>query len=290
MAISSHLQAFRRQLLSDLQPLYARGEAEAIVRRLLEHLIDAPAHRWRGDPDYQLSPAAQAAAEVATARLLAGEPIQHIIGYAPFFDHDFVVSPAVLIPRQETEELVQWVLDDHRAGPALRLVDIGTGTGCLPISLDLALRDRYPQRECWGVDLSPEALAVARTNGDRLQSEVQWREADLFALGPEAWQDLDVLISNPPYVPQHERATLAPHVKGRDPDLALFVPDEDPLLFYRELARLAPHWLRPGGYLYLEIHADFAAGVVALCEAAGAKEVVLRPDLSGRDRMVRACW
>ena len=290
MNVSAHLRAFRQQLTAALADLYEPAEAEAIVRHLLEHLIGEPAHRWRGAPDWQLSPAQQATAQVAAARLLAGEPLQHITGWASFFGHDFAVSPAVLIPRQETEELVQWILDSLPTGGPLRLLDVGTGSGCIPVSLALALAAQGRPAEVTGLEVSPAALALARANGDRLGAAVDWQAGDLFALGPEAFAELDILVSNPPYIPLAERASLHPNVREHDPALALFVPDTDPLRYYRQLVSMAPHWLRPGGWLYVEIHASFGPEVVALCRAGGAGQVELRPDLSGRDRMVRAQW
>lgn len=224
-------------------------------------------------------------------RLLSGEPVQYVLGEAWFRDLRLKVDKRVLIPRPETEELVEWIIQDgvrsssstsdEDVGPLI--LDIGTGSGCIA----LALKKELPDAEVFGIDISYKALDVASANAEHLGLEVRWLEMDVI----KDWGWLppsDIIVSNPPYVLRSEEASLADNVRKFEPRQALFVPDDDPLLFYDTLAVMASELLQPGGRIYVETHADMAQRVAELFRNEGLTDIVIRKDLSGKDRMVRA--
>lgn len=211
-----------------------------------------------------------------------GVPYQHIVGFTYFFGHKFNTNPNALIPRPETEELVDWVVKDH-FNTAPTILDIGTGTGCIPISLKLEL----PNSNCFGLDISEEALALARSNAQALEADVNFIKCDILN------EDLqnnshDVIISNPPYIPQSEKQLLHKNVIEHEPDLALFVADNDPIIFYRTIAEKALLSLKSGGALYFEIHESFGQDVIEMLSSLFFRDIKLAQDLQGKDRMIRA--
>ncbi|GAB4419170.1 MAG: peptide chain release factor N(5)-glutamine methyltransferase [Bacteroidia bacterium] len=273
----------RQQLAQALAVLYDPAEAAAIVRHLFDDLL-GPAHRT----DNTLDAAQWAAVQAAIPRLLAAEPLQYVTGRAAFYGRTFAVTSAVLIPRPETEELVQHVRDTLSGRRSLHVLDVGTGSGCIPITLWLEWQARGIDAHLTGLDLSREALAIAATNADQLGARVSWVCDDLFGCGAAAFAGLDAIVSNPPYIPAAEYATMHDNVRAYEPAMALFVPDDDPLCFYRHLATVAPHWLRPGGCVFAEIHHGSGAAQQALWRACGADRVEILPDLQGRERIVQA--
>jgi len=215
---------------------------------------------------------------------LTGEPIQYILGEAPFYGRNFSVSRDTLIPRNETEELVYRILKENPQ-PGLRVLDLGTGTGCIPITLALELKD--PQ--VYALDLSLAALDVARKNALNLGAQVQFLVGDLLGETPNL--DLfDVLVSNPPYVPLRDQVEMHANVLNFEPHLALFVPDEDPLLFYRAIGSWGQQLLKAGGKLYLEIYENLADELVQLLLSQGYSQVQVHPDLNGKNRMITCLW
>jgi release factor glutamine methyltransferase len=237
------------------------------------------------NPEEPATDAEAEALESMLARRLRREPLQYVIGHADFFGLRLRVTPSVLIPRPETEELVEEALARLAGFEAPWVLDVGTGSGAIA----LAIKHRRPDAEVFACDVSEDALAVASDNADRLGLEVTLIRADAltpaFADGTPACFDL--LVSNPPYVPEAERATLEPEVRDFEPAEALFT-GEDPLVFYRALAGHAERLLKPGGLALFEAHADHAAEVEALLGEAGFAEPGRRRDLSGRDRIVWA--
>ncbi|AYA38959.1 peptide chain release factor N(5)-glutamine methyltransferase [Hymenobacter oligotrophus] len=231
---------------------------------------------------------AQASAQAALGRLLQHEPVQYVLGVAPFLDMELLVTPATLIPRSETEELVQLIVQEQASKQGLRVLDVGTGSGCIPIGLARQL----PTSQVWGLDISAEALAVAQQNGQRYAPQVQWLQADILQADPPGLEarSLDVLVSNPPYVRESEQALMRPNVLQYEPHTALFVPDNDPLVFYRRLTNLGRQLLKAGGAIYFEINEALPHETVALLEQAGYQQARALPDLTGRARMVRATW
>lgn len=223
--------------------------------------------------------------EAAIERRASGEPLQYIVGYTEFYGLQIHVTPSVLIPRPETEEVVEAALETLQGVVAPWVLDVGTGSGAIA----LAIQSQRPDAEVFAVDVSPAALGVARENAARLDLPLTFVEAD--ALGPgftdHVPPSFHLIVSNPPYVPHAEQPEMQREVRDHEPDLALFVPDADPLVFYRVLANQALDLLHPGGWLVVETHADGAEGVCALFEAYGLAEVELARDLGGRARIVK---
>lgn len=257
--------------------IYEQFEAQALIEWLLEHHLglrrvdmmrfleekDLPQALW---DDFE--------------RLKTGEPIQQILGKAPFYGREFQVSRDTLIPRNETEELVHLIIKENPKS-GLKILDIGTGTGCIPITLFLEMN----QAEVYGLDVSASALAIAQKNGKALKAKVNWIQLDILKEEIPI-QDLDILVSNPPYIPEKGKAKMHSNVLDFEPELALFVPDEDPLLFYRRIADLGKKALKPKGKLYFEIHEDYGKEVKDLLLQKGYTEVKVIQDLNGKDRMV----
>jgi release factor glutamine methyltransferase len=281
-------QSLFRGLTDALSGTYDATEARAIAYRLLDHfyqfqrtdvLLDRPLPLSVPAPDWP----------VLLQRLTRHEPVQYVLGEAFFYGRPFRVTPEVLIPRPETEELVQLILDDFRQVPAwehsepLTILDVGTGSGCIAVTLAAEL----PGAQVEGWDVSESALAVARHNAARHGVPVRFRRQDALAESAPA-SPLALLVSNPPYVAQSEAAQMAPNVLTYEPYLALFVPDTDPLRFYRALAGLGTRSLVPDGRAYLEINERFGPETATVFREAGFRTVEVLRDLSGKNRIVRA--
>lgn len=216
------------------------------------------------------------------AQLAAGVPLQYVTGKAYFYDRLFSLNSDTLIPRPETEELVSQVLK-LLGSETTQVLDVGTGSGCIAISLAL----EAPQSQVSAWDVAPEAIAKAQENARQLGAKVTFQQQDVFAWEEDAkiW---DIIVSNPPYVLDAEKAEMEAHVLDYEPHLALFVPDEDPLKFYRVIGDMAQARLKPGGYLCFEINRAFGAQNVALAEAQGFENIQLLKDFHGNDRMLIA--
>jgi len=260
---------------------YSQAEAENLVFWLFEH------HVGLRRSELPLAIPSETNREPLLAdfeRLLTGEPIQYILGEAAFYGRNFLVTRDTLIPRNETEELVHRILKENPK-PRLRVLDLGTGTGCIPITLALELKDP----EVYALDVSVEALEVARQNALNLGANVQFMEGDLLGAIPNL--DLfNVLVSNPPYVPLRDQEEMHANVLNFEPHLALFVPDEDPLLFYRAIGSWGQQLLKKGGKLYLEIYENLADELVQLLLSLGYSQVQVHQDLNGKNRMISCLW
>lgn len=211
--------------------------------------------------------------------LKGGKPIQHILHYAWFYGERFEVNTSVLIPRPETEELVEWILQTLK--PNSSILDIGTGTGCIPITLNL----QNSSTLITAIDVSPDAIATASRNATQLGAHVKFIEQDIFSYQPE--QKFDIIVSNPPYITQWEKEEMHSHVLLHEPHLALFVSNEDPLRFYKAIAQLAQQALKNGAYLFFEINENLATEMVQMLEAKDFSNIELRKDMQGKDRMIR---
>lgn len=260
----------------------ARRTAEWIV----EEATGAGRASLYGRPETPATPGERAHAEALAARRLAGEPVQYVLGHADFYGLRLTVTPDVLIPRPETEEVVEAALARIVGTVAPWVLDVGTGSGAIA----LAVKAQRPDAEVFAVDVSGAALGVARANAERLGLDVTFIEADAFrpAFTEAVPPSFDLIVSNPPYVPDAERATLQREVRDHEPAQALFVRDADPLGPYRALAGHAVRLLRPGGTLVAETHADRGADVAALFAAAGLSDAVCLTDLAGRLRIAIA--
>lgn len=267
---------------SRLQPYYAAEEVSALSRIVCCDLLgQAPTDYYLGK-DIVLSSKKEQELEDILQRLSRFEPLQYIEGRTLFLGREFWVAPGVLIPRPETEELVELMLKEIPADA--RILDVGTGSGCIAISLAKELPDALVT--AW--DVSPEALSVARANARKLQADVRFVECDVLACQVDEVGLYDVIVSNPPYVTEAEKADMEPNVLQWEPSLALFVPDDDPLRFYRRIAVLGRDMLADGGRLYFEINRAYGREMVEMLRTMGYVRVRVKKDLSQNDRFVIA--
>lgn len=239
------------------------------------------------DPDEGLPEEARRQLEQAVERRVRGEPLQYILGHTDFYGLRIGLSPEVLIPRPETEEVVEAALGAIRGVEAPWVLDVGTGSGAIA----LAIASQRSSAEVFAVDVSPTALAVARANAGRLDLPITFVEADALSAGftQRVPPTFHLVVSNPPYVPESERPEMQPEVREHEPALALFVPDSDPLVFYRALLRHAEAILHPGGWLVVETHAHHGEDVLELFTASRLADCELVNDMAGRPRTVRGC-
>jgi release factor glutamine methyltransferase len=231
----------------------------------------------------ELTKVQQAQLENYTEQLLAGKPIQYILGKAWFMGSEFMVNEHVLIPRPETEELVEWIISYASImNKPLSIVDIGTGSGCIPIALQLAL----PNCTLTGLDISKDALAVAQMNAKNLNTSIAWLEEDV--LNTAALDTVyDIIVSNPPYIPLREKKDMQEQVLNFEPSIALFVSNEDPLIHYRAIAKIGKQSLSKNGQLFFEIHYDQGKAILALLDELNY-HAELKQDSFGKNRMIRA--
>ena len=267
------------QTKAALQAQMEDREAENVMRILFEDAFDwtsgQPARSFLAKEQDQLS--------AILERLQANEPLQYILGEADFYGLKFEVTPAVLIPRPETEELVFQILEAGKNKEGQKGLDIGTGSGCIPISL----KKNRPDWSLTGMDISEEALQVARRNALKNQVEVNWIVQDV--LDEEAWDKLgryDFIVSNPPYIPLEEKKVMPRQVLDYEPALALFVENDNALVFYRKIHDLAIRSLSTGGSLFFELNEFNARAVQAMVDLRFFTEAVLLPDMQGKDRML----
>lgn len=263
----------------------SREEIDAMVAILLEHLFGLTRTDVMTGRMVEVTPRIDEFINTTIERINGHEPLQYILGETVFYERRFQVNPSVLIPRPETEELVRTVLEwaDAEDGGQRGILDIGTGSGCIAVTLKL----ECPQCDVFALDVSRESLEVARGNARLHNAEVNFVEHDILA-NPLPLRDLDVVVSNPPYITEREKATLAPNVAAFEPHLALFVPDDDPLLFYRVIAERARPSMKPGGLLAVEIHERYGREVRDLFAGYGWRNVEVREDVSGKSRVVLA--
>lgn len=267
---------------SRLQPYYTAKEVSALSRIVCCDLLgQAPTDYYLGK-DIVLSSKKEQELEDILQRLSRFEPLQYIEGRTLFLGRELWVAPGVLIPRPETEELVELMLKEIPADA--RILDVGTGSGCIAISLAKELPDALVT--AW--DVSPEALSVARVNARKLQANVRFVECDVLACQVDKAGLYDVIVSNPPYVTEAEKADMEPNVLQWEPSLALFVPDDDPLRFYRRIAVLGRDMLADGGRLYFEINRAYGREMVEMLRTMGYVGVRVEKDLSQNDRFVIA--
>lgn len=266
-------------IVSALSSVYGEGEARSMSRIILEDVLNYTAvqvimHRDNKVPDFIPEKIGK-----IISRLLANEPIQYIMGEARFCGLTLKVTPAVLIPRPETEELVDLIIKRWSNVPDVNVLDIGTGSGCIAVALARALR--FPRIKA--IDISDEALTVAKENAKGLKVKVDFEQADTFRLTP-VYHSYDIIVSNPPYIAEHERATMPANVVNHEPELALFVPDSDPLKFYRAIATYSLEALTDRGFLYFEINPLYAKELSDMLHRIGFANVTLLADMYGRQR------
>ena len=292
------LQGFFDLCQRRLGPLYPAQEVKAIAFRLLEHYTDIPSYKYVAEPDFIIdaslrsdvpSPSQKNARSTehhplscAIDELATGRPLQYVLGFTEFCGHRFKVGDGCLIPRPETEELVSRIIDDlsgtEISDEPFNILDLCTGSGCIAWSLAA----EFPEAMVYGCDLSDAALRYACRQRVKVRgAKPIFFSADVLAAPPAGLPKFDVIVSNPPYICESERAAMRPNVLGFEPAEALFVPDEDPLRFYRAIARWTDVLLRPDGRLYLEINERFGPAVAALFPDSRVLQ-----DFSGRDRFI----
>lgn len=266
----------------ELDSLYGKEEVSSFFYLLIEHYCDLERFVLAVRPNLIIEKDEETSIFQALSQLKLGKPVQHIIGTAHFMELDFKVNNEVLIPRPETEALVRWILDDVKAteGP-VSLLDMGTGSGCISI----ALIKNMPNAMVKALDISRKALEIAKENANKHQVNIDFFQADMLAL--ELEQNFGIIVSNPPYVRELEKAEMQINVLDHEPGMALFVPDQDPLKFYRAILKFASGHLNDKGALYLEINQYLGNEMVALLTHYGFSSVELRKDMFGNDRMVK---
>ncbi|MBR5435505.1 MAG: peptide chain release factor N(5)-glutamine methyltransferase [Muribaculaceae bacterium] len=268
-----------------LETKFPADEAVAMVRVIFGHLLDYSPVDIVLNPDRNLTDYTSSKADAIVGRILAGEPLQYVIGEARFHGHGFKVTPEVLIPRPETEELVDIIVDEWSDKSDLRVLDVATGSGCIAVSLARALKFA----EIDAIDVSPTALEVAKANAAALKAKVNFRRGDILALTPDGdGKEYDIIVSNPPYVLDSERESMSPTVIDYEPAVALFVPDADPLRFYLPTLLYAAASLRRGGGLYFEINPRTASQLRRAVEDCGFVDIRIECDMARHERFLIA--
>ena len=271
------------EIRNALREHYPDSEALALAKMLLVEAFGFSTLELYGGKDKEISGKRLDVLNEMIARLKKNEPIQYVIGAEVFCGWTFEVNENVLIPRPETQELVRWIETDWKSDAPCRILDVGTGSGCIAISLSKLLEGA--EVEAW--DISEGALRVARRNADRNEAQVLFRRVDVLKACTEDCR-YDVIVSNPPYITESEKQDMEANVLEWEPHTALFVPDADPLLFYRRIAELGVSMLKEGGALYFEINRAYGEETVRMLEGLGYKQIELRKDNWGNDRMIKA--
>ena len=283
-----NIKEYRTQFIQELTPIYDAGEAESFFYLILEEKkqlkrIDLALH-----PDLVFSEEEIGVWNAILEQLQQEIPIQYLLGKTSFFGLDFEVNAAVLIPRPETEELVEWILESQKSkveSQKVKILDIGTGSGCIAISLAKNL----PDATVFALDVSEEALATAKKNAKNNSVNVTFIHQNILET-EDLLQQFDIIVSNPPYVRNLEKEEIKKNVLENEPHLALFVADNDALVFYKKIAQLAQKNLLPNGQLYFEINQYLGKEMVNLLEKMNFKTIDLRKDIYGNDRMTKASF
>ncbi|MDR0969789.1 MAG: peptide chain release factor N(5)-glutamine methyltransferase [Lentimicrobiaceae bacterium] len=279
---SNRLKDIERHYVAQLALLFGKEASQQMMRMLIKHLFDIDRIRLALEPDIRLSESELLEIHFAVKKLLQHEPIQYITGEVEFCGNTFIVTPDVLIPRPETEEFVLQIKKSFPAKPNCTIWDIGTGSGCIAISLALLI----PESIVTGFDVSEKALQIARSNVEKLGTKVLFAQADVLSVVFPETAQADLIVSNPPYIRESEKQLMQKNVLDYEPALALFVDDNDPLIFYRKITELAARHLNKGGMLYFEINEVFGAEVKQLCENVSLTNVQILKDYKGKERFV----
>lgn len=280
------LSSIQKQICQQLSSIYTLAECRIIAAELLENQGFSRTQQLAfGDTKVSNIVAEQITEQVS--RLLCHEPLQYVIGHEWFMGYKFNVTPSVLIPRPETEELVQLIVDTVDNTLQHNVLDVGTGSGCIAVSLNKLLT----KSSVWAIDFSADAIAVANQNAAQNQANVEFVRQSIFDDNlPFKPQQFSVVVSNPPYVTENERANMEPNVLNWEPQSALFVPNDNPLLFYKRIAECATIWLANNGWLFFEINRMFGPETVQMLGDLGYKNAEVIKDISGNDRIVKAKW
>lgn len=276
---------YYRYYLQQLQHIYSAEEASIITALVFENKAGVTRLNIIKSPNEIVNNQQKNELDAALHNLLQHTPVQHITGETWFYNLKFTVNEHVLIPRPETEELVKWIIDEHTTQKKhFSMLDIGSGSGCIPV----ALKKNLPQASITSIDVSNDALAVAKENAEANNTPVDFLQLDF--LNRDEWQRLpafDSIVSNPPYIPLHEKENLDRNVTAYEPHNALFVPDSNPLIFYEAIAAFAKMHLKQEGKIYAEVHEDYANETAAVF-ASHFSQVTIKKDINGKERMVKA--
>lgn len=279
MSLQDTKQAIKHQLTSIYEPL----ELNSIVNMLIEELTGWDALHQNIHKNDALDDTQANQLEDYIQQLLTGKPIQYIIQKAWFMGQPYFVNEHVLIPRPETEELVEWVISYAEiVKKPLQILDIGTGSGCIPIALKMAI----PNASICCIDISKAAIEIAKQNAEKHKTDIVFKEQDILQT-KQLKDQFDIIVSNPPYIPNREKGTMQKQVIEFEPEIALFVSDHFPLLFYSKIAQIGKTALKPNGQLFFEIHYDQGEAILKLLDEMGY-HAELQQDMYGKDRMVRA--
>lgn len=273
-----------KQNVNSLKSIYPLAEAQAMVRLLIEKVTGIKAHDALANPYLLLSISQESLIDAYIEELKLQKPIQYILGETEFFGINLKVNPHVLIPRPETEELVEWLLADRNSDfPSV--LDIGTGSGCIAI----AIAKRLPAAKVFALDISAEAIILAKGNSMNASTRITFFQQDILNIPSELkGAPYDIVVSNPPYVRNSEKEFMHPNVLDNEPENALFVSDDDPLVFYRAIAQTAQTILKPNGMVYCEINEALGQETAKVFKDNGFTDAEIRKDINGKDRMLRA--
>jgi len=277
------LAEIKQNIKKQLANSYESVELNSLLPLFIEHVTGWDQVQQVIHQQEEMVPNWEKEFQEGTLQLIEGKPIQYIIGKSWFLGNDYFVNESVLIPRPETEELVEWIAEYAQIiNKPLQIADIGTGSGCIAIALSLLL----PNVTVTGIDISIDALKVAKKNAKALAANVEWVPQDIL-LSASLPGNYDIIVSNPPYIPFSEKANMQDQVTLHEPDIALFVSNEDPLIFYKMIARLGKQALNKNGQLFFEIHYDQGPRLLKLLDEMNY-HAELRQDMFGKDRMIRA--
>jgi len=268
---------------SELKDLYPATEIKSFTYLIFEKLTGFSRTQIIVNKNTVFSLNQRYEIESIIEKLKVFVPIQYILGETEFYGLTFSVNESVLIPRPETEELVDWIQNENNTNDKLRILDIGTGSGCIAISL----KHEFKNATVDAFDISVKSLETAKLNAKLNNLELFFWNVDILN-APDLDQKWDIIVSNPPYIPEQEKSEMHANVIDNEPHLALFVPNDDPLLFYRHIAIFAHKYLKINGKLYFEIHRDAGRTCIGLLKEQGFRDIELRKDISGNDRMISA--
>ena len=280
---------YRAQFSTNLSAIYPKTEIDSFFFILVDEYLDLQRIDVTLNPDFKINNDILLVLNTALERLKNEEPIQYIIGHTEFFGFPFLVNENTLIPRPETEELVEWILDgvtelqSGKVAKPLSILDIGTGSGCIPISL----AKKTPTITVSAIDVSVGALKIAKKNADINNVDIEFLQTDILQV-KTLHQQFDIIISNPPYVRELEKVEIQNNVLQNEPHLALFVSDDNPLIFYDKIADLAKQHLTKEGLLFFEINQYLGQETAKMLTEKGFKNIELRKDMSGNQRMIKA--
>src|SRR5690606_4535214 len=288
----TQLKEIKEEFIEAMKGLYDSQETSELYWLSLEHVLELDRVQLKLNEKLRFNEAQISQLQKILGELVTGRPLQHIIGYSWFYGEKFIVNKSVLIPRPETEELVAWIIDDatqlKTQNEPICILDIGTGSGFIPIILKKKIRHRT---QIHAVDISPEALEVAKENAESNKADIDFLQLDILQAEPyvnQLNQKFDIIVSNPPYISREEESEMHSNVLDHEPHQALFVDQEDPLIFYKSIADFALKNLHDRGRLYFEINQRYGNILIDYLTSSGFKDIVLSKDISGNDRMIRA--